>query len=184
MKMIWITVAVIILLVGFTIVRAMRIGEKAPSSGTPAPDFTLNSQEGKPLSLHDLRGKWVVLYFYPKDFTSGCTKEAHNLQRDREQYERSNAIIIGVSVQDEAPHQKFCAKEGLGFRLLADTNYQVSSAYDSLVNLGVAKLSARHTFLIDPHIVVRRVYLNVNAEKHSAQVLADLSQLQQAPGSM
>jgi len=183
MKMIGICVAVIVLLVGVYVVRAMRTGGKAPSLGTPAPDFTLNSQDGKSLSLHDLRGKWVVLYFYPKDFTSGCTKEAHNFQRDREQYERSNAIIIGVSVQDEATHQKFCAKEGLGFRLLADTNYQVSSAYDSLVNLGVAKLSARHTFLIDPDGVVRRVYLNVNAEKHSAEVLADLSQLQQAPAA-
>ncbi len=181
MKMIWITVAVIILLVGFTIVRAMRIGEKAPSSGTPAPDFTLNSQDGKPLNLRDLRGKWVVLYFYPKDFTSGCTKEAHNFQRDRQQYEQKNAMILGVSVQDEATHQKFCAKEGLSFKLLADTKYEVSSSYDSLVNLGVAKLSARHTFLIDPTGVVRKTYLNVNAERHSAEVLADLAQLQQAP---
>src|SRR5258708_1558327 len=184
MKMIWITVAVIILLVGFTIVRAMRIGEKAPSSGTPAPDFTLNSQDGKPLNLRDLRGKWVVLYFYPKDFTSGCTKEAHNFQRDRQQYEQKNAMILGVSVQDEATHQKFCAKEGLSFKLLADTKYEVSSSYDSLVNLGVAKLSARHTFLIDPDGVVRKTYLNVNAEKHSAEVLADLSQLQQPKGSI
>jgi peroxiredoxin Q/BCP len=88
-----------------------------------------------------------------------------------------------VSVQDEATHQKFCAKEGLSFRLLADTNYQVSSAYDSLVNLGVAKLSSRHTFLIDPEGIVRKVYLNVNAENHSTEVLADLSQLQQAPAA-
>ncbi len=167
MKMIWIFVAVIVLLVGVAVVRAMRTGEKAPSSGTPAPDFTLNSQDGKPLSLHDLRGKWIVLYFYPKDFTSGCTREAHNFQRDLRQYEQKNAIILGVSVQDEVTHQKFCA---------------VSSSYDSLVNLGVAKLSARHTFLIDPTGVVRKTYLNVNAEKHSAEVLADLSQLQQPPG--
>ena len=184
--MIGISVAVIVLLVGVgvVVVRAMRIGGKAPSSGTPAPDFTLNSQDGRPLSLHDLRGKWVVLYFYPKDFTSGCTKEAHNFQRDRGQYEQKNAIILGVSVQDEATHQKFCAKEGLSFKLLADTNYRASSAYDSLVNLGVAKLSARHTFLIDPDGVVRKTYLNVNAEKHSAEVLADLAQLQQPPAAM
>jgi peroxiredoxin Q/BCP len=181
MKMIWIFVAAIVLLVGVAVVRAMRIGGKAPSSGTPAPDFTLNSQDGHPLSLHDFCGKWIVLYFYPKDFTSGCTKEAHNFQRDLAQYEQKNAIILGVSVQDEATHQKFCAKEGLSFKLLADTNYKVSSAYDSLVNLGVARLSARHTFLIDPAGVVRKTYLTVNAEKHSAEVLADLSQLQQPP---
>jgi len=181
--MIGISVVVIVLLVAILAVRAMRTGEQAPSSGTPAPDFTLNSQDGKPLSLRNLRGKWVVLYFYPKDFTSGCTKEAHNFQRDSRQYEQKNAIILGVSVQDEATHQKFCTKEGLSFKLLADTNYQVSSAYGSLVNLGVAKLSARHTFLIDPNGVVRKTYLNVNAEKHSAEVLADLSQLQQAPAA-
>src|SRR5881628_2991391 len=178
MKMIWIIVIVIVLLVGVAVVRAMRTGEKAPLSGTPAPDFTLNSQDGKPLSLRDLRGKWVVLYFYPKDFTSGCTKEAHNFQRDLAQYEQKNAVILGVSVQDEASHQKFCAKEGLSFQLLADTKHQVSASYDSLVNLGVAKLSARHTFLIDPNGVVGKAYLNVNAEKHSAEVLADLTQLQ------
>jgi thioredoxin-dependent peroxiredoxin len=179
MKMLWIFVAAILLLVGFAVVRAMGTGKKAPSLGTLAPDFTLNSQDGKPLSLRDLRGKWVVLYFYPKDFTSGCTKEAHNFQRDVAQYEQKNAVILGVSVQDEASHQKFCAKEGLSFKLLADTKYAASSSYDSLVNLGVAKLSARHTFLIDPDGVVRKTYLNVNAEKHSAEVLADLAQLQQ-----
>ena len=180
MKMLLIIIAVAVLFTIFIVVRASHTGEKAPSSGTPAPDFLLNSQDGKPLNLHDLRGKWVVLYFYPKDFTSGCTKEAHNFQRDLAQYEQKNAVILGVSVQDEATHQKFCAKEGLSFKLLADTRYEVSSTYDSLVNLGVAKLSARHTFLIDPAGIVRKTYLNVNAEKHSTEVLADLAQLQQA----
>jgi thioredoxin-dependent peroxiredoxin len=121
-----------------------------------------------------------VLYFYPKDFTSGCTIEAHNFQRDLRQYEQKNAIILGVSVQNEATHQKFCAKEGLSFKLLADTNYKVSSTYDSLVNLGVAKLSSRHTFLIDPEGIVRKTYLNVDAQKHSAEVLADLTEFQTA----
>src|SRR5213594_3900876 len=182
MKMVEIFAAIFVLLIGVAVIRAMRTGGKAPSSGTPAPDFTLNSQDGKPVSLHDLRGRWVVLYFYPKDFTSGCTREAHNFQRDLTQYEQKNAIILGVSVQDEATHQKFCAKEGLSFKLLTDTKYEVSSSYDSLVNLGVAKLSARHTFLIDPSGVVRKTYLNVNAEKHSAEALADLTQLQNSPG--
>jgi len=176
--MIWIFAVVIVLLLGFAVVRAMSTGKKAPASGAPAPDFTLNSQDGKPLSLRDLRGKWVVLYFYPKDFTSGCTKEAHNFQRDLAQYEQKNAIILGVSVQDEATHKKFCAKEGLAFKLLADTKHEASSSYDSLVNLGVAKLSARHTFLIDPQGMVRKTYLNVDAETHSAEILADLAQLQ------
>jgi peroxiredoxin Q/BCP len=181
MKMIGLYIAVVILIVGFLIVRAALSGEKAPASGTPAPDFSLNSQEGKPVSLHDLRGKWIVLYFYPKDFTSGCTKEAHNFQRDLRQFEQKNAIILGVSGQDENSHQKFCTKEGLSFKLLADTKYEVSSSYGSLVNLGLAKLSARHTFLIDPTGIIRKTYLTVNPDKHSAEVLADLAQLQSAP---
>ena len=178
MKMLLIFAAVIFLFVIVVVIQAVRIGGKAPSSGTLAPDFTLNSQDGQPFSLRDFRGKWVVLYFYPKDFTSGCTKEAHNFQHDITQFERKNAIILGVSVQDEHTHQKFCAKEGLTFKLLADTGYSVSAIYDSLVNLGVAKLSARHTFLIDPEGVIRKVYLKVNAEQHSAEVLADLASLQ------
>jgi len=176
--MLLILASVVFLFAIVVVIQAMRIGGKVPSSGTPAPDFTLNSQDGRPFSLHDFRGKWVVLYFYPKDFTSGCTKEAHNFQRDLAQYEQKNAVIIGVSVQDERTHEKFCAKEGLTFKLLADTGYRVSATYDSLVNLGVAKLSARHTFLIDPEGVIRKVYLKVNAEKHSAEVLADLASFQ------
>jgi thioredoxin-dependent peroxiredoxin len=160
--------------------RAVRGDSKAPAVGTTAPDFTLNSQESKPVSLHDFKGKWVVLYFYPKDFTSGCTVEAHNFQRDLAQYEQKNAVILGVSVQDEDSHQKFCAKEGLNFRLLADRKTEVSTTYDSVMNFGVAKLSARHTFLIDPSGMVRKVYLDVKPDQHSAEVLATLSELQSA----
>src|SRR5271168_3815624 len=113
--------------------RTARADSKAPEVGTAAPDFTLNSQEGKPVSLHDFKGKWVVLYFYPKDFTSGCTVEAHNFQRDLTLYEKRNAVIVGVSVQDEDSHQKFCTKEGLSFKLLADTKTEVSTEYDSVI---------------------------------------------------
>ncbi len=157
--------------------KNLRAGDKAPAVGTEAPDFTLNSQEGKPISLHDFRGKWVVLYFYPKDMTTGCTIEAHNFQRAMAKYEAKNAVIIGVSVQDEKSHQEFCAKEGLNFKLLADTNHDVSEKYDSLTNYGVAKLSARHTFLIDPTGKVRKVWTDVDVKKHSDEVLAALDEL-------
>src|SRR5271157_3375928 len=149
-----------------------------PAVGSVAPEFTLNSQEGTPVSLKDYRGKWVVLYFYPKDFTSGCTVEAHNFQRDLAEYEKRNAVIVGVSVQDADSHQKFCTKEGLSFKLLADTDHKVSEAYDSIMNLAVMKLSARHTFLIDPNGVIRKTYLDVKPEQHSAEVLADLDAIQ------
>jgi thioredoxin-dependent peroxiredoxin len=160
--------------------RVARAGDKAPAVGTAAPDFTLNSQENKPVSLHDFKGKWVVLYFYPKDFTSGCTVEAHNFQRDQAQYDAKNAVIVGVSMQDPDSHQKFCTKEGLSFKLLADTDSHVSTTYDSVMNFGVAKLSARHTFLIDPQGVIQKVYIDVKPEKHSEEVLADLAGLQKS----
>jgi peroxiredoxin Q/BCP len=178
MKILGIVVLLVVAFGVFVGVRAMHAGDKAPAVGTAAPDFTLNSQEGKPVSLHDFKGKWVVLYFYPKDFTSGCTVEAHNFQRDQAQYEAKNAAIIGVSMQDEDSHQKFCTKEGLTFKLLADTKQEVSTTYDSVMNIGVAKLSARHTFLIDPQGKVEKVWLDVKPDKHSEEVLAALTELQ------
>jgi len=160
----------------------LRGGDKAPAVGASAPDFTLNSQEGKPVSLHDFKGKWVVLYFYPKDFTSGCTMEAHNFQRDLAQYEAKNAVIIGVSVDSADSHQKFCTKEGLNFKLLADTQHKVSEEYGSVMNLGVKKLSSRHTFLVNPQGVIVKEYMEVQPAKHSEEVLAALTELQQTGG--
>ena len=155
----------------------LRAGDKTPAVGSSAPDFTLNSQDGKPVSLHDYKGKWVVLYFYPKDMTTGCTIEAHNFQNDLPKYEAKNAVILGVSVQDEKSHQEFCAKDGLTFKLLADTNKEVSEKYDSIMNLAVTKLSARHTFLIDPTGTVRKVWTDVDVKTHSDDVLAALDSM-------
>ena len=181
MKVMAVFLVVALLVVALTAVRAARRATKAPAAGTTAPEFTLNAQDGKPVNLHDFRGKWVVLYFYPKDFTSGCTKEARNFQRDLKQFEEKNAVILGVSGQDESSHEKFCTTEGLHFKLLADKHYSLSALYGSVVDLGVARLSARHTFLIDPSGVIRKVYLSVDPSKHSAQVLADLAELQKTP---
>jgi len=180
----WIALAtVIVVVVGSAAIFAMnlRAGDKAPAVGAEAPDFTLNSQDGKPVSLHDFRGKWVVLYFYPKDMTPGCTIEAHNFQRDLSKYDAKNAVILGVSVQDEKTHQEFCAKESLNFKLLADTKNAVSEKYDSLTNYGVMKLSARHTFLIDPSGKVRKVWTEVDVKKHSDDILAALDELEKSP---
>ncbi len=119
-----------------------------------------------------------MLYFYPKDFTSGCTIEARNFQRDASDYEKRNAAILGVSTQDEKTHTAFCAKEGLHFRLLADTKGEVSRKYGSILNLGVTKLSSRHTFLIDPQGVIRKRWMGVNFTVHSREVLSALDELQ------
>ena len=158
---------------------ALRAGDKAPAVGSAAPDFTLNSQDGKPVSLHDYKGKWVVLYFYPKDMTSGCTIEAHNFQKDLAKFDAKNAVILGVSMQDQKSHQEFCAKESLTFKLLADTKSGVSGKYDSVMNFGVTKLSSRHTFLIDPNGVVRKVWTSVDVKTHSDDVLRAIEQLNQ-----
>src|SRR6266481_1356184 len=118
--------------IGFT-----SSANNAPTVGVAAPDFTLNSAEGKPVSLHDFKGKWVVLYFYPKDMTPGCSIEAHNFQRDLGKYDKANAVILGVSMDSEKKHQEFCTKEGLTFKLLADTGKKVSKAYNSTALMGL-----------------------------------------------
>ena len=148
-----------------------------PEAGSPAPQFTLKSQDGTPVSLTDFRGKWVVLYFYPKDFTSGCTLEAHNFQRDLAEYEKRNAVIVGVSVDDPNSHKQFCVKEGLSFKLLADTDHTVSTEYGTLTHM-VFTHAARNTFLISPDGKIARVFDDVNPAEHSTQVLAALTELE------
>lgn len=154
-----------------------------PAVGAPAPDFTLNNQDGKPVSLKDFRGKWVVLYFYPKDFTKGCTIEAHNFQADLKKYEDVGAVILGVSVQSAGSHKDFCAKEGLNFKLLADEKKEVSAAYGSVMNLVVAKMSARNTFLIAPDGTIAKEFIKVDPAGHSKEVLAALADLQKKPAA-
>jgi peroxiredoxin Q/BCP len=148
-----------------------------PSAGSEAPQFTLRSQEGSFVSLQDYRGEWVVLYFYPKDQTPGCSREAHNFQADQPKYAERNAVVLGVSVDSVDSHKKFCAKEGLNFKLLADTESNVSNSYGSLTNLGVVKFAARHTFLIDPSGKIAKVYTSVDPARHSSEVLAELDLL-------
>ncbi len=150
-----------------------------PTVGSMAPDFTLSSQEGKKVSLHDFRGEWVVLYFYPKDMTPGCTIEAHNFQRDQKEYDARKAAIVGVSVDTVDSHVQFCTKENLTFKLLADPEKKVVTVYGSTQSFGPNVVAARHTFLIDPKGVIRKYYPNVNAniQGHSADVLAAIDEL-------
>jgi thioredoxin-dependent peroxiredoxin len=148
-----------------------------PEPGSPAPQFTLKSQDGSPVSLQDFHGKWVVLFFYPKDFTSGCTLEAHNFQRDLAEYEKRNAVIVGISVDSPDSHHEFCVKEGLSFKLLADSEHKVSEEYGTLTNL-VFTHAARNTFLISPDGKIARVFDDVKPAEHSAQVLAALNELE------
>jgi peroxiredoxin Q/BCP len=149
-----------------------------PAVGNAAPAFTLTTNEGKQVSLNDFKGKWVVLYFYPKDFTSGCTIEARNFQRDLAKYQAANAVILGVSVDTAESHKEFCAKEGLNFKLLADTEAKTSADYGSIMEYNGAKLSARNTFIIDPSGKIAKVFEKVKVQSHSEEVLAALAELQ------
>src|SRR5438270_1441353 len=119
---------------------AFSASETMPQVGQTAPDFTLPSQDGTDVSLKDFRGKYVVLYFYPKDGTTGCTIEAHNFQRDLPKYEKDNAVIVGVSVDSAGSHKDFCAQQGLTFKLLADTERTVVDQYGSARDMNGMKI--------------------------------------------
>jgi peroxiredoxin Q/BCP len=151
--------------------------ENQPKAGETAPDFSLPSGDGATVNLKDYKGKWVVLYFYPKDFTSGCTLEAKNFERDSSKYQGEGAVILGVSVDSAQSHKDFCAKEGLNFKLLADPDGKTVAAYGSGMDYKGAKMAARNTFLIDPQGKIAKVYTAVKPAEHSEEVLKDLAVL-------
>lgn len=159
---------------------ANALGGKQPPINELAPEFTLptNTGDGE-VSLSDYRGKWVVLYFYPKDFTSGCTLEAQRFQRDLPKYIKRNVQILGVSADDVNSHAEFCDSEGLKFPLLADTDGKVSKAYGSWMGV----VSMRHTFIIDPQGILRETFLGVRPAIHSTEVLARLDELRSSLSS-
>ncbi len=143
--------------------------------GTMAPGFTLPSQSNTPISLSQYRGKWVVLYFYPKDMTPGCTLEAHNFQRDLSKFTAAHAVILGVSLDTPKSHATFCSKESLTFKLLADPDHKVVDAYGVPVHhYGIFNIASRQTFLINPNGKIVKVWPDVDKDikDHSAQVLA------------
>ena len=174
----WIVLLILVVVGGLAWRFAFAGG--APEVGSLAADFTLPSQDGTPVSLKDFRGKWVVLYFYPKDMTKGCTIEAHNFQRDQDQYAKRNTVVLGVSVDSVDSHKQFCTKEGLNFKLLADPDHKVVSEYGSLMNLGITQIASRHTFVIDPQGKIVRSYMTVDPNGHSQEVLAALDELQKS----
>jgi peroxiredoxin Q/BCP len=154
---------------------SLPASDAVPQPGSDAPLFALPSQDGSVVNLKDLRGKWVVLYFYPKDGTSGCTLEAHNFQRDLKGYEARNAVIVGVSVDSTGSHKEFCAKQGLTFKLLADDQKKVTPEYGSLTSILGYKIASRNTFLVDPQGKIAKVWTGVSPSRHSSEVLAELS---------
>ncbi|EDY37188.1 alkyl hydroperoxide reductase/ Thiol specific antioxidant/ Mal allergens family protein [Cyanobium sp. PCC 7001] len=161
---------------------ARALGGTLPALDQPAPAFRLagvvpadgGKAEAAELGLEDFRGQWLVLYFYPRDFTSGCTLEARGFQRDLARFRAAGAAVVGVSADDAESHSEFCGSEGLAFPLLSDPGGRVSARYGSWI----APFSQRHTFLIDPQGVLRQRWVAVRPSLHSAEVLTALEALQ------
>ena len=175
----WLAMTLSLLLSWCTLSPAWAMGGKQPPLDRPAPEFTLPTNTGEEnISLEDYRGQWIVLYFYPKDFTSGCTLEARRFQQDLAQYKARNTQILGVSVDDVDSHREFCDSEGLKFPLLADTDGSVSKTYGSWLGA----MSLRHTYLIDPQGILRETFLGVRPSIHSQEVLARLDELNELSG--
>jgi peroxiredoxin Q/BCP len=156
---------------------SVALADLAPV-GSAAPNFKLSSQENKPVSLSDYRGKWVVLYFYPKDQTTGCTLEAHNFQRDLLKYKALDAVVLGVSLDTVESHKSFCTKDSLTFKLLADPDHTAIDAYGVPVrSFGAMHYAERTTFLISPAGKVVREWTVKDIQSHSTQVLAEIGSL-------
>lgn len=151
-----------------------------PTVGTVAPSFSLASSTGKTLTNEDLKGKWNVIYFYPGDFTQGCTLEANAFQKDIQKYKDLGANIIGVSVDSVEKHVDFSKSCNLQFTLLSDPGGVVSNKYGSLIDLGfIGKFSNRQTYIVDPEGKIRYVFTDVESHltEHSADVLRALTSL-------
>lgn len=148
-----------------------------PKSGDIAPAFRLTDQNGEIKKLSDFSGQWVVLYFYPKDDTPGCTKEACAFRDDLASLEKLGAKVVGISVDDSDSHAKFAAKYHLPFPLLADEDGKVAESYGALANLFVVKIAKRYTFLIDPKGKISKVYLSVDTSRHSQEIVDDLKNI-------
>ena len=162
--------------------QAIAMGGTLPELDQPAPDFNLGgvapvangTAQQAQLGLTDFAGQWLVLYFYPRDFTEGCTIEARGFQRDLAAFRQAGATVVGISADDAESHSQFCGSEALAFPLLSDPGGQVSKAYGSWI----APFSQRHTFLIDPTSTLRARWTAVRPSGHSQEVLAQLQQLQ------
>lgn len=170
----------IVAAVTFFGMRVFAASDPIPQVGQKAPAFTLPDQEGTHISLNQYKGKWVALYFYPKDQTRGCTIEAHNFQQDIGKFEALNAVVLGVSVDSVKSHQAFCAKDGLHFKLLSDTGHNVVREYGSLSNYMGVKMAKRNTFLINPEGKVAKVWIGVDPHHASTEVLEAIKELQKS----
>jgi len=154
----------------------------APATGSAAPAFRLQDQKGEWHSLDDYRGKWLVLYFYPKDMTPGCTTQACEFRDNIFAFRDAGAVIVGISVDDVESHKKFAEEHGLPFTILADPEKKTAADYGVLKTMFGMELAARETFVIDPQGKIAKHYPSVDPKGHSQLVLKDLKELSKAAG--
>ena len=166
-------------LLGSFVLFASRMAQagEVPKIGENAPDFNLPDQNEQMHTLKQYAGKWLVLYFYPKDDTPGCTQEACAFRDDLHQLTELGAQVVGISVDDSNSHAEFALKYHLPFPLLADKNATVADRYGVLMNLYVLKLARRYTFLIDPQGKINKVYNKVETSRHSREIIEDMKRL-------
>lgn len=167
-----------LLLFAFVGYRSYAYAGELPTIGSDAPPFNLNDAKGNAHQLSDYAGQYVVLYFYPKDDTPGCTKEACQFRDDLAQIEKLGAKVVGVSVDNTESHANFAKKYHLPFPLLSDTDGQVAQSYGALNHLIVVKIAKRYTYLINPKGKIAKIYTNVETSKHSQQIIDDLKKLE------
>ena len=176
MKLLFYSAVLVIALLGY---RSVSMAATSPKTGDKAPDFNLPDAKGELVNLASFKGNWVVLYFYPKDDTPGCTKEACTFRDDLHKLEKLGAKVVGISVDDGASHAEFAKKYKLPFPLLSDKDGLVASQYGALSNFVVFKIAKRYTFLIDQNGVLQKTYLSVDTSRHSQQIIDDLTAIQQ-----
>lgn len=175
----WLTFVLLVLVVMLGLFsRFFSSGSTSLKVGQPAPDFRLEDQHRRIHNLASFHGKWLALYFYPKDDTPGCTNQACAFRDVLQELADLGAIVIGVSVDDTTSHEDFDKKYHLQFPLLADTTGETARRYRSLINLGFIKFAKRNTFLINPQGNIARIYLSANAKRNSDELIRDLKQLQ------
>jgi peroxiredoxin Q/BCP len=175
-KLILLTITLIV--AAAVVVVALADGE-SPALGSQAPEFTLQDQDGEWRKLSDYRGKWLALYFYPRDDTPGCTTEACNFRDTKFAYQAIGAEVVGVSVDDVDSHKSFETKHKLPFTLLADPSGETCAAYGVLRDYKLTKIADRQSFIIDPDGNIAKHYADVDPEVHASQVLADLEAMMQ-----
>lgn len=166
-----------ILVVAFLGYRHFSTSQATLKVNDKAPNFNLPNANGEMMRLDNFKGSWLVLYFYPKDDTPGCTKEACEFRDDLHKLEKLGAKVVGISVDNGSSHAAFAKKYNLPFPLLSDKDGLVAREYNALTNLGLIKIAKRYTFLIDPNSTLRKIYLSVDASKHSEEIINDLEKL-------